>query len=89
MNLESISVNLDEHDLNPKRKPFKRESVHFNFVPSPTYSASVDFVVIIPDEKVLRKKQMALAASVLQEDYFEDSELTSFTVLDSEPFYDE
>lgn len=89
MNPESISVDLDEHDLNLNRKPFEEESGHSNFVPSTTFSASVDFVVIIPDEKVLIKKQMGLAALALQEDYLEDSELTSFTALDSEPFYDE
>ena len=36
-----------------------------------------------------RRRQMALAAEVLRADYEEDGELTIFTTLDGEDFYEE
>ena len=38
---------------------------------------------------IREERQMAKAAEYLKEDYMKDKELTAFTILDSEEFYEE
>lgn len=99
---ESYSINVNERDMNPLRKPIEREQINYNYGPlkvGSNYATYPNILIFIPNvigditQKHLftreeRRKELSLAAEALLSDYLEDKELTVFTSIDNDDFHE-
>jgi len=59
-----------------------------NSLPPRYYGEVIDFIGYIKEKKVNKTLSLEKAADMAVEDYYNDKELTAFTALDGEDFYE-
>ena len=86
MNLSSESITIKETAPDFGKLFFEKEYVNYNYAPR-IMSESVTFI-LVPLSMEPNKNRLRAAAKALCSDYIENEELTIFTSLDAEDFYE-